>query len=107
MLTPIHRSRASWGQWNVQPTEDWQNGCGEYLDAYVNALKEASNIWSVPVIDTHALSGLFPMHEEQKNYFFSDTDRLHPNDEGQMRLALCLYYQLAALPCRMEAPVIK
>ena len=105
MLTPIHRSHAQWGQWNVQPTEDWQNGCGEYLDAYVNALKEASNIWSVPVIDTHALSGLFPMHEEQKGYFFSDTDRLHPNDEGQKRLALCLYYQLAALPCRMEDPV--
>lgn len=105
MLTPIHRSRASWGQWNVQPTEDWQNGCGEYLDAYVQSIKEASNIWSVPVIDTHALSGLFPMHEEQKDYFFSDTDRLHPNDAGQRRLALCLYYQLAALPCRIDPSV--
>lgn len=39
----------------IQPSEEFCNSCGEYLDAYVESLKEASNIWSVPVIDTHAL----------------------------------------------------
>lgn len=102
MLTPIHRSYASFGQWNVQPTEDFQNGCGEYLDTYVNSIKEAAAIWSVPVIDIYALTGLFPMHKEQVGYFYSDIDRLHPNDKGQKRLAQCLYYQLLALPCSIE-----
>ena len=99
LLTPIHRSHAEFGENNIQPTEDFQNGCGEYLDAYVNSVKEAGSIWSLPVIDLYSLSGLNPMIEEQLGYFASDTDRLHPNDKGQRRLALCLMYQLLTIPC--------
>lgn len=99
MLTPIHRGPATFDESNVQPTEDFQNACGEYLDAYVNAIKEASSIWSVPVIDTYSLSGIFPMHKEQEMYVPGGNDWLHPNEKGHRRFASCLYYQLLTLPC--------
>lgn len=98
LLTPIHRARFYPNDTNWQPTEDYTNWCGEYIDAYVNAVKEAGNIWAVPVIDWNATSGLYPMHEEQ-DYFGHGTDRLHPNDEGMKRMARTLYYQLLTIPC--------
>ncbi len=102
LLTPIHRAFAKFSDRNVQPDESHQNACGEYVDAYIASIKEASNLWSVPVIDTHALSGLFPMHDEQKDYFPGGNDWLHPDEDGHRRFALCLYYQLLTLPCRLH-----
>ena len=100
LLTPIHRAGFFRSDTNWQPTEDYTNQCGEYLDAYVNSVKEAGNLWAVPVIDWNALSGLFPLMDEHAPYFVNgDTDRLHPNDAGHQRLARTLYYQLLALPC--------
>lgn len=101
LLTPVHRGPASFGDDNVQPTEDFQNGCGEHLDAYIDSIKEASAIWSIPVIDTYSLSGLFPAHKEQEIYVPGGTDWLHPNEKGHHRLAKCLYYQLLTLPCEL------
>lgn len=100
LLTPIHRAYARFADHNVQPDESHQNACGEYVDAYIESIKEASGIWSVPVIDTYSLSGLFPMHQEQQMYFPGDNDWLHPDQDGHRRFALCLYYQLFTLPCR-------
>jgi lysophospholipase L1-like esterase len=99
LLTPVHRGPASFGDDNVQPTEDFQNGCGEYLDAYIDSIKEASAIWSVPVIDTYSLSGIMPSKQEHSIYVPGKNDFLHPNEEGHRRLAKCIYYQLQALPC--------
>ena len=100
LMTPVHRAYAKFGARNVQPDESHQNACGEYVDAYVASIKEASSLWSVPVIDTHALSGLYPMHEQQKDFFPGANDWLHPNENGHRRIALGLYYQLLTLPCR-------
>ena len=62
-------------------------------------VKEAGNIWGVPVIDFHAVTGLNPMIEEQLIYFYdSGFDRLHPNTKGQERMARTLMYQLLTLP---------
>lgn len=99
MLTPIHRGFAQFSEKNVQPSEEYCNGCGEYIDAYVNSIKEASAIWSVPVIDLYSLSGLLPALPEQSMYVPGGNDNLHPNAEGHRRIALCIYYQLQALPC--------
>lgn len=99
MLTPIHRGFAQFSEKNVQPSEEYCNGCGEYIDAYVNSIKEASSIWSVPVIDLYSLSGLLPSLPEQSIYVPGGNDNLHPNAEGHRRIALCIYYQLQALPC--------
>ncbi len=66
----------------------------------MEAVKEAGNLWAVPVIDLNAVSGLFPMMDEGAVYFKDkEKDRLHPNDEGHRRMAATLVYQLAALPC--------
>ncbi len=99
LMTPIHRGPATFGEDNIQPTEDFQNGCGEYLDAYIDAIKEASGIWSVPVIDTYSLCGLYPAHKEQEIYVPGGNDWLHPNEKGHERLAKCLMYQLLTIPC--------
>ena len=57
-------------------------------------------MWSVPVIDLNALSGLNPMVDEQLPLFRDPSyDRLHPNTKGHERIARTLYYQLLALPC--------
>lgn len=99
LLTPLHRATANFGEKNVQPDESYQNKCGEYVDAYVQAIKEAGNLWGVPVIDFNAVTGLNPMIEEQLIYFYDPLlDRLHPSTKGQERMARTLMYQLLFLP---------
>lgn len=99
LLTPLHRSLAEFGEKNVQPDENYQNACGEYVDAYVQAIKDAGNVWGVPVIDFNAITGLNPMAEEQLIYFYdAGFDRLHPSTKGQERMARTLMHQLVSLP---------
>ena len=100
LLTPIQRSDFHANEKNWQCDESYTNQCGEYLDVYVEAVKEAGNIWAVPVIDWNASAGLFPLLKEHGQYFHhQETDLLHPNDLGQQRMARTLMYQLLALPC--------
>ncbi len=102
LLTPIHRAFAAFSDNNIQPTEEYQNSCGEYFDEYVKSVKEAGNIWAVPVIDLNSLSGLFPLMHEHEQYFHdADKDMLHPNDAGQRRIARTLYYQLSVIPVEL------
>jgi hypothetical protein len=98
LLTPIHRGPAKFSETNVQPSEEYCNACGEYIDAYVNVIKEASAIWSVPVIDMYSLCGLLPSRPEHSIYVPGGNDFLHPNQEGHRRMALCLYHQLKSIP---------
>ncbi|MBQ2496952.1 MAG: SGNH/GDSL hydrolase family protein [Prevotella sp.] len=99
LLTPIHRGYFGPNDKNVQPTEAYQNKCGEYVDAYVQSLKEAGNLWAVPVIDWNSSCGLYPLLDEHLQYFAKpDVDQLHPNDKGQERMAKTLFYQLLTLP---------
>ena len=99
LLTPIHRALANLGATNYQEPEDFANGCGAFIDDYVQAIKEAGNVWAVPVIDLNAVSGLYPMLEEQGFYFRNpEKDRLHPNTKGHLRMAYALAYQLLAYP---------
>ncbi len=100
LLTPIHRAYFESGDRNIQPTEEYQNVCGEYFSTYVECIREAGRIWSVPVVDLYSLSGLYPVMDEGAIYFHdAKVDRLHPNDAGHMRMARTLMYQLLALPC--------
>lgn len=99
LLTPIHRQNFHANEKNWQCSEDYTNQCGLYLKEYVDAVKEASNIWAVPVIDLNALCGLYPMADEYAKFFKNAaTDRLHPNDLGHERIAKTLMYQLLTLP---------
>ncbi len=99
LMTPIHRAFANFSEKNVQPDENYSNGQGLYLDAYIHALKQAASFWAVPLIDLHSISGLFPLANSQVQYFHNaETDRLHPNAVGDYRLAKTIQYQLLTLP---------
>ena len=103
LLTPIHRAEFYANDSNWQPREDYTNLCGEYIDAYVQSVKEAANLWALPVIDLNSLCGLYPLIDEQAQYFKSaENDRLHPNDEGHARMAKTLMQQLLTLPVYVE-----
>lgn len=103
LLTPIHRAQAHFSINNIQPEEAFPNKLGLYVDEYVQAVKEAANVWAVPVIDLNSVCGLFPMMDEHARYFHkADTDRLHPNAEGHYRMAKALMYQLLAFPADFD-----
>lgn len=99
LLTPLHRGFAQFGDNNVQPEEAFTNSKGLFVSDYVQTIKEAGNVWAVPVIDLNSLSGLYPMNDSHVSYFHNgETDRLHPNAEGHKRMAKTLMYQMMALP---------
>lgn len=100
ILTPLHRAGFFANEKNWQPGEEYANRLGLYLDSYTEATREASDVWAVPVIDLGALCGLYPQADVHGRYFNNpETDRLHPNNQGHVRMARTLYWQLLALPC--------
>jgi len=102
-LTPIHRGYAKFSDKNIQPTESFANACGSFISDYVQAVKEIANVWAVPVIDLNSISGLYPELDVHARYFRnSETDRLHPNTPGQLRMAWALAYRLLSYPARFE-----
>lgn len=99
LLTPIHRAQARFSMDNIQPEEAFPNRLGLYINDYVEVVKEAANIWAVPVIDLNSISGLYPMEDSHTIYFHDkNTDRLHPNAAGHYRIAIALAYQLLSYP---------
>lgn len=98
-LTPTHRGFARFSDNNIQPPESFANANGYFIDDYVQAVKEMANVWAVPVIDLNSISGLYPLADEQARYFRNpDSDRLHPNTPGQLRMAYAIAYQLLGFP---------
>ena len=99
LLTMLHRAFAEFGGDNIQPDESFPNDLGLYVEDYVEVIKEAGNVWSVPVIDLHSQAGLFPLLDAYAGYFHdAETDRLHPAATGHERVARALMYPLLALP---------
>lgn len=100
LMTPIHRGYANFHwQDNIQSEETFGNPRGLHIEDYVNVVKEASGIWSVPVIDLYAECGLFPIKDSFVKCFKSGTDdRLHPNPEGHRRLAETIKYKILSMP---------
>ena len=114
LLTPIHRGTALLSDRNIQPDELHANGVGEYIDAYVDVVKEAANVWAVPVIDLNSICGLYPLEESNALYWRKASleksaksgkgriDRLHPNSAGHLRMARALAYQLLGYPAKLD-----
>lgn len=99
LLSPIHRGLFDAGNDNLQPDEDYVNRAGLYLEDYVEAIKEAANVWSVQVIDMHAKAALSPMQDVHAEYYADEKkDRLHPNTLGQEQMARTLFYQTSIIP---------
>jgi len=103
IMTPIHRAQANFNPTNVQPDERYANGQGLYVDAYIDILKQAASNWSVPCIDLYSLSGLYPLSDSYVQFFHNGKfDRLHPNANGDYRLARTIQYQLLTLPSTFD-----
>lgn len=103
LMTPVHRAQARFSDKNIQPDEMFPNKIGVYVEEYVKAIKEAGNVWAVPVIDLNSISGLYPLNDSHIGYFHkADTDRLHPNAEGHRRMAKAIQYQLMGFPASFE-----
>lgn len=99
LATPLHRGYATFGPTNVQPDESYANELGLFIDDYVRVVKEAGNVWAVPVVDLNALTGLYPNADGQAVYFHNGkTDRLHPSAEGHRRIAEVLVPWLGGRP---------
>ena len=102
LMTPLHRGFATFGDSNVQPDETYANKVGLYISDYVNAVKEAGSIWSVPVIDLFSDSGLLPIYDEYDQYMhISGSDELHPNALGHQRLAQVIAKHLNSIPATL------
>lgn len=103
LMTPVHRAQARFSDKNIQPDEMFPNKIGVYVEEYVKTIKEAGNVWAVPVIDLNSISGLYPLNDSHIGYFHkADTDRLHPNAEGHRRMAKAIQYQLMGFPASFE-----
>ena len=103
LITPLHRGYATFGSGNVQPDEAYANGLGLFIDDYVEVIRQASSVWSVPVIDLFAQSGLMPSLESNTRYITNgERDRLHPNAEGHYRMAKVMAYAMLAIPVGFE-----
>ena len=104
VLTPIHRAIfVSQSSGRRQPDDRYSNKVGIYFSEYLKTYQEIANVWAVPVIDLNSICGLLPVLDEHAPYFRdADTDRLHPNSEGQYRMAKALMYQLLAHPADFE-----
>ena len=99
LLTPIRRGFFTCAKTNVQPEDSYSNELGLYIGDYARVVREAGEIWSVPVVDTYSESGLLlsmPSYSDCCNR--ADTDRLHPGTEGCRRLALTVAARLKTLP---------
>lgn len=124
LLTPIHRGYFNCAPNNIQQPEDYANPLGLFIDDYIKVIKEAADVWAVPVIDLASVCGLYPLEPEHARYFresgksleyspsvaasanagtregLEHHDLLHPNTEGHLRMAYALAYQLLGYPSR-------
>ena len=100
LMTPLHRAFAKFSEKNIQPPECLPNRNGVYLEDYIRVIREAADIWSVPLIDLYRDSGLLPSEEVYAKFFryLGGTDMLHPNTEGHRRLAELIRLKLLSLP---------
>ena len=84
LATPLHRDNAGY-------TSETRNGAGHMLRDYVDAVKALGQMYAVPVIDMHALSGI-----SHRTLDRLTKDGLHPNDAGYAAMSRVAVAQIRA-----------
>ncbi len=99
LMTNLHRGFAKFGPKNIQPDETFPNLLGLHIDDYNDDIRAAGRIWSMPVIDLYAESGLLPIVKSHQRFFAdADRDMLHPNTRGHDRIARTILGRMLSLP---------
>lgn len=81
------------------------NGAGIFLDEYSKAIDEATQLWSMPLIDIRGESQLYPVTEMSSFYTMGgNQDMLHPNNRGHFRIKGLAKARLLSLPTEINLP---
>lgn len=108
LVTPIHRGAAGYKvMGTTYPLDDEfaSNKNLNYLDDFVNTIREASSIWSCPLIDLYSDSGILAWMEEYGLEYMNVkddetySDSLHPSRYGHYRMARVIASKLISIPC--------
>ena len=89
LMTPLHR------QDELEPLNNWGRPHKASLEQYVDALRQIAAEYAAPVLDLYRVSGIQPQLPSNRDRFAPDG--LHPNDEGNARIAERLLGFLRAL----------
>lgn len=89
VMTPLHFCEE-----DCVIRNDGTTRAGRLID-YVRIIREVAEYYSLPILDLYAASGLQPRVQAIRERYMPDG--LHPNDEGQRRLADCVEAFLSAL----------
>ena len=79
IMTPMHCAR------EIDPQNPRNTVTGKLLSEYVDAICEVARYYSLPLLDLYRFSGIAPHLDESKAAFAPDG--LHPNDNGNKRIA--------------------
>lgn len=83
LVTPLQRNKDNYNSWNTT------NSQGHSLKDFVEAVKKLGEMYSLPVVDLFAESGINNLTLSTFTY-----DGLHPNNEGFVRVANCIMGEL-------------
>ena len=104
LMTPLHRGKSGTGA-DAIPDESYPNATGAYFDAYVEDVREAGRIWSVPVLDLYAETGFLPLYGEYARYFKdADEDMRHIGKIGHTRVAQVILRWMLSHPSDFPRP---
>lgn len=76
------------------------NSIGLTFSDYVEAIREASTIFSVPLIDLFRDSGISPLIKESHDLYIPDG--VHPNEAGHQRIARVIASKLNSMTCKFD-----
>lgn len=94
LVTPLRR-----GKTQTRADETVSNEIGVFFDEYVEAIREASRIWSVPLMDLNVETGLFPCSGRYSRFFMdAETDMRHLGPLGDTRVAKTILSWMLAHP---------
>lgn len=109
LVTPLHFGVVGYKNGTASASEMYANANGNYIDEFVKAIRDASDIWCCPLVDLYKDSGMsatINSHAQAYYNYVSEqtlqmTDILHPKKLGHFRMARIIRNKLLSLGCGM------